>query len=72
VNVNEVESDDEDERERRGDITIEDGGESLLEDAAMTVTNGRQWREALMYNFGAITLPSGSRAAEDFDRYVAS
>lgn len=72
VNVNEVESDDEEERERRGDITIEDGGESLLEDAAMTVTNGRQWREALMYNFGAITLPSGSRAAEDFDRYVAS
>lgn len=38
----------------------------LIEDSTMTVTGVSQWREALLYNIGAVTLPEGS-ALNQFD-----
>lgn len=32
----------------------------LVEDRAMTVSGVSQWREALLYNIGAVTLPEGN------------
>jgi F-box domain len=40
----------------------------LCDDKTMKVTNEIQWREALLYNFGALTLPEGEHASDDFDR----
>lgn len=41
---------------------------SLLDDSVLSVTNRWQWREALLYNYGAITLPEGEGAEAEFDR----
>jgi hypothetical protein len=40
----------------------------LNDDSIFTITNEVQWREALLYNFGASVLPDGAGATEDFDR----
>lgn len=40
----------------------------LCEDANFLITNEVQWREALLYNFGATVLPEGDTATEDFVR----
>jgi hypothetical protein len=40
----------------------------LADDSTFIITNEVQWREALLYNFGAAVLPEGDTAAEDFDR----
>jgi hypothetical protein len=40
----------------------------LADDSTFIITNEVQWREALLYNFGATVLPEGDTAAEDFDR----
>jgi hypothetical protein len=45
---------------------------SLLEDAALPTTNRRQWREALLYNYGATMLPEGESATAEFDRIFQS
>lgn len=45
---------------------------SLLEDAALPTTNRRQWREALLYNYGATMLPEGEGATAEFDRIFQS
>ena len=34
----------------------------------MVVTNERQWREAMLYNYGAMVLPEGRNAMEHFTR----
>jgi hypothetical protein len=39
----------------------------LVEDSAMNVTGISQWREALLYNIGAVTLPEGNNALNEFD-----
>jgi len=39
----------------------------IVEESAMTVTGVSQWREALLYKFGAVTLPEGSNALNQFD-----
>ena len=41
---------------------------TLNDDSIFTITNEVQWREALLYNFGASVLPDGDGATEDFDR----
>ena len=40
----------------------------LNDDSIFTITNEVQWREALLYNFGAAVLPDGEGATDDFDR----
>lgn len=40
----------------------------LTDDSSFIITNEVQWREALLYNFGATVLPEGESAMEDFDR----
>uniref|UniRef100_A0A6U1QAQ3 Uncharacterized protein n=1 Tax=Cyclophora tenuis TaxID=216820 RepID=A0A6U1QAQ3_CYCTE len=40
----------------------------LADDSSFIITNEVQWREALLYNFGATVLPEGESASEDFDR----
>lgn len=45
--------------------------ELLADDSNFHVTNELQWREALLYNFGAVSLPEGEQAGADFDRMVA-
>lgn len=45
--------------------------ELLADDSNLQVTNELQWREALLYNFGAVSLPEGEQAGADFDRMVA-
>lgn len=40
---------------------------NLVEDSAMTVTGVSQWREALLYNIGAVTLPEGTNVQNQFD-----
>jgi hypothetical protein len=42
--------------------------ESLLMDASLPITNRHQWREALLYNYGAVALPEGEAATAEFDR----
>jgi len=69
MNVNGIESDEEDEgSDRREGGSDDDGGASLLEDAAMVVTNERQWREATLYNHGAVVLPESRTGTEHFNR----
>jgi hypothetical protein len=47
----------------------QDEKDSLLkDDTAFIITNEVQWREALLYNFGATELPEGRDASEEFDR----
>jgi len=67
LNVNGIESDDEEEFDpptKRGRRTIVD----LLDDSSLTVTNRWQWREALLYNLGASSLPDGPQAVAEFNR----
>ena len=40
----------------------------LADDSKFIISNQVQWREALLYNFGATVLPEGDSATEDFDR----
>jgi hypothetical protein len=69
MNVNGIESDEEDEGlDSREGGSDDDGGASLLEDAAMVVTNERQWREATLYNHGAVVLPESRTGIEHFNR----
>ena len=42
----------------------------LNDDSSFTITNDVQWREALLYNFGARALPEGEFATQDFDRHL--
>ena len=39
----------------------------FIEDNAMSVTGVSQWREALLYNIGAVTLPEGNGSSSQFD-----
>ena len=81
-NVNELESDSE---EDVADDTLQHIGEdgnicscnlhadaSLLDDSSLTITNRQQWREALLYNYGAVSLPEGDNAVSEFDRIFQS
>jgi hypothetical protein len=44
----------------------------LLEDHALPTTSRRQWREALLYNYGAVALPEGEAARDEFNRIFQS
>ena len=72
LNVQGVESDSEDEdcSSNSFDWLTEEG--RLLADRALTVTSRTQWREALLYNYGSIVLPEGTRAKDEFDRIFNS
>jgi hypothetical protein len=82
LNANALESDNDDEYLLETAIYADDAGveedtdtaidSSLLEDAALPTTNRRQWREALLYNYGATTLPEGEGATAEFDRIFQS
>jgi len=37
----------------------DDVNAALLQDSALSVTSSVQWREAMLYNYGAVTLPEG-------------
>ena len=63
MNVNGIESDEEED-----DYTDSVNSAALLDDAAMVVTNEKQWREALLYNHGAVTLPEGRTDFDDLNR----
>lgn len=41
---------------------------ALLQDSALSVTSSVQWREAILYNHGAVTLPEGTVAAAHYRR----
>ena len=68
----EVEASDEEEQEGEEDIDEETlnrrASQMLVDDRTFTVTSSLQWREALMYNYGARHLPEGDEALADFDR----
>jgi hypothetical protein len=60
---------------RRSDNTIvfvsednEQDDSVLADDENFIITNEVQWREALLYNFGATILPEGDTATQDFER----
>ena len=61
-NVADMESEDEGE----SDSVCSSRGE--LDDSDLTVTTAWQWREALLYNYGAVWLPEGEGATAEFDR----
>jgi hypothetical protein len=72
VNIEE----DEDENDAPGNIEDADATRNvrrrlnpnlLVDDSAMTVSGVSQWREALLYNIGAVTLPEGNDALNQFD-----
>ena len=46
-----------------GDVYV-----ALLQDSALSVTSSVQWREAMLYNYGAVTLPEGRVAAAHYRR----
>ena len=48
---------------REGDVKS-----ALLRDSALSVTSNVQWREAMLYNYGAVTLPEGRIAAAQYRR----
>lgn len=48
---------------REGDVKS-----ALLQDSALSVTSNVQWREAMLYNYGAVTLPEGRVAAAQYRR----
>lgn len=43
----------------------------LRDDSNLTITSGRQWREAYLYNYGTRTLPEGVEGLAEFDRIFA-
>jgi hypothetical protein len=65
----EVEASDEEEGEDDSDhSSYRRPSQLLVDDRSFTVTNSLQWREALMYNYGARLLPEGEDALADFER----
>lgn len=69
-NVDGMESDESDGNDEED--SHRDGGTSnldrLLCDSALPTTNQRQWREALLYNYGTVVLPDGEEVRKEFDR----
>jgi len=41
---------------------------ALLQDSTLSITSSVQWREAMLYNYGAVTLPEGRVAAAHYRR----
>lgn len=62
LNVDGIETDSEDE----GDVAPR--RQSHNADSTYHMSTRSQWREALLYNYGAISLPEGEHAAAEFDR----
>ena len=63
-NVADMESEDEEET----DTASSSHALHVLEDSALSVTTLSQWREALLYNAGAVSLPEDEGATAEFDR----
>ena len=40
----------------------------LIDDDSFAITSGLQWKEAFLYNFGAMELPEGDDAIAEFER----
>jgi F-box-like len=60
LNVEGIETDSEDEDETvHADPNV---------DSTFSMSTRSQWREALLYNYGAISLPEGEHASAEFDR----
>jgi hypothetical protein len=73
LNVDGLESDSEDEDVVEvADPQNHDSETLLLDDADLAITNRCQWREALLYNYGAVSLPEGEIAKSEFDRIFYS
>ena len=70
LNVEGIESDSDDTAEVDEHHMTTDG--RLLRDSALPITSRQQWREALLYNYGSVTLPEGEAARAEFDRIFAS
>eukprot|EP00549_Striatella_unipunctata_P004593 CAMPEP_0118692042 /NCGR_PEP_ID=MMETSP0800-20121206/11034_1 /TAXON_ID=210618 ORGANISM="Striatella unipunctata, Strain CCMP2910" /NCGR_SAMPLE_ID=MMETSP0800 /ASSEMBLY_ACC=CAM_ASM_000638 /LENGTH=503 /DNA_ID=CAMNT_0006589925 /DNA_START=33 /DNA_END=1541 /DNA_ORIENTATION=- len=69
LNVDGIESDSEDEQEPEpSNNKRRRPSSTLLDDSSLAVTHGWQWKEALLYNFGAGALPEGKEATQEFDR----
>ena len=69
LNVEDLEESDSDDEGSEGiNRHCDRDKESLLTDAALPITNRHQWREALLYNYGAAALPEGEAATAEFDR----
>lgn len=64
-NVADTESEDEEESDA---MCFSSHALLFLEDSALSVTTHSQWREALLYNHGAVSLPEGEGATAEFDR----
>jgi hypothetical protein len=66
----------EDESDEHEDMEVDTdrsaGNEHLLRDSALPTTSRLQWREALLYNYGSVTLPEGEAARAEFDRIFSS
>jgi hypothetical protein len=60
LNVEGIETDSEDE------VETEFAGPNV--DSTFSMSTKCQWREALLYNYGAISLPEGENATAEFDR----
>jgi hypothetical protein len=63
LNVEGIESDSEDE----GEPNIR-AVRTLNADSPFSISPRSQWREALLYNYGAVSLPEGEHAEAEFDR----
>lgn len=70
VDVNLMESDTENDDENDGSSVSEHAKKQklLVDDSFLLITNEVQWKEALLYNLGASTLPEGEGAEAEFHR----
>ena len=67
----EVEASDDETDQQEGTDEARSPARMLVDDSTFSVSSGLQWREALMYNYGARSLPDGEEGIEDFERIYA-
>ena len=67
MDVADIESDSDDENERPS--ALASSRPAFFDESHWIVTNRLQWREALLYNYGAVSLPEGEGAEAEFDRF---
>jgi hypothetical protein len=72
LNVDEIEGESDSSEDMEVDVDRSIGNDYLLDDRSLPTTSQLQWREALLYNYGSVTLPEGEVARAEFDRVFAS
>lgn len=72
LNVDQIEGERDENERMEVDTEGTTGYGHLLGDNALLITSRYQWREALLYNYGSVTLPEGEAACAEFDRTFAS